>query len=638
MKKSVLSLVVSLGLGAILNAGAGCTEVPNRKVLPQGFHADASVGNGGESSGDSGSGGKGGSSGSGTGGEHEGGVAGMGGQGGSGGGAVDGGDGGGLLFCANSPCKDFTGFGTNLTACCAGETGQYCGLDTTPIGGPGCLELNQPGSPDATCPDLTQDGVLHKGCCLDRSSTCGLQFAVPGGPSFGCADLVPFGGTPQSCTPTCSATKGPCTVDSDCCDASPKVVACVNAGGTGVCSYYCTKNSECTSGCCAILEANARGVCAPDASYCPTGCGNADDVCETDADCCTGNVCVSTDAPGPKLCRPSCNTSQDCAPEQCLPDATTSKLACARAGATLCSDTCRYANDNECDDGGPGSTSSACALGSDCTDCAKVAQISARLGGTRECSDSCGTAHDNICQDGGPGSTAYTCSFGTDCADCGPRRGICTDSCTYARDGSCDDGSANAAYADCAPGTDCSDCGVFEGGRGDSACDGSLGSVCVPRGSQWSSGGGADGACSCGDCAWDAKDCGVSQGFYCDGASISSTCSTSNPNGAGADGICQCGGWCDWEKADCGAVGPAKCDGLSISSACALSDPYSYANDGTCDCNGACSWDAQDCALSGTISLCDDTCTYAGDGSCDDDFYCTYGTDCADCGPRPVIP
>ncbi|HJL09066.1 MAG TPA: hypothetical protein RMH85_11225, partial [Polyangiaceae bacterium LLY-WYZ-15_(1-7)] len=34
-----------------------------------------------------------------------------------------------------------------------------------------------------------------------------------------------------------------------------------------------------------------------------------------------------------------------------------------------CTNTCRYANDGECDDGRPGSHTSLCAYGSDCNDC-----------------------------------------------------------------------------------------------------------------------------------------------------------------------------------------------------------------------------------------------------------------------------
>lgn len=43
--------------------------------------------------------------------------------------------------------------------------------------------------------------------------------------------------------------------------------------------------------------------------------------------------------------------------------------------------------------------------------------------GTVLCSDTCPWAHDKSCDDGGPGAGFATCAFGTDCADCGPRRG-----------------------------------------------------------------------------------------------------------------------------------------------------------------------------------------------------------------------
>ena len=36
---------------------------------------------------------------------------------------------------------------------------------------------------------------------------------------------------------------------------------------------------------------------------------------------------------------------------------------------TLCTNTCTWGGDGACDDGGPGSSYSLCALGTDCTDC-----------------------------------------------------------------------------------------------------------------------------------------------------------------------------------------------------------------------------------------------------------------------------
>jgi len=39
------------------------------------------------------------------------------------------------------------------------------------------------------------------------------------------------------------------------------------------------------------------------------------------------------------------------------------------SGNMICTDTCSYAGDGECDDGGPGSAYDVCAYGTDCTDC-----------------------------------------------------------------------------------------------------------------------------------------------------------------------------------------------------------------------------------------------------------------------------
>ena len=39
------------------------------------------------------------------------------------------------------------------------------------------------------------------------------------------------------------------------------------------------------------------------------------------------------------------------------------------SGGGLCSESCSYSNDGDCDDGGPGSDFSLCSLGTDCIDC-----------------------------------------------------------------------------------------------------------------------------------------------------------------------------------------------------------------------------------------------------------------------------
>ena len=76
----------------------------------------------------------------------------------------------------------------------------------------------------------------------------------------------------------------------------------------------------------------------------------------------------------------------------------------------LCENTCRWAGDQECDDGGPQSSYSICDLGSDCEDC-----------GPRLCTDTCRFADDDDCDDGGPDSDFSLCELGSDCTDCGAR-------------------------------------------------------------------------------------------------------------------------------------------------------------------------------------------------------------------------
>ncbi len=85
----------------------------------------------------------------------------------------------------------------------------------------------------------------------------------------------------------------------------------------------------------------------------------------------------------------------------------------------LCSNTCLTAFDNECDDGGPGSLFSICALGTDCDDCGARRTNDNRNDGS--CTNTCAFAFDGECDDGGIGALTSLCTFGTDCADCGTR-------------------------------------------------------------------------------------------------------------------------------------------------------------------------------------------------------------------------
>lgn len=110
----------------------------------------------------------------------------------------------------------------------------------------------------------------------------------------------------------------------------------------------------------------------------------------------------------------------------------------APATGSGCTDTCPYFGDGECDDGGPGAVYSLCDLGTDCSDCGSRAAGGSSPTPTPTptpapapepapdagaCTDTCRYAGDGECDDGGAGAAYSVCALGTDCTDCGPRAG-----------------------------------------------------------------------------------------------------------------------------------------------------------------------------------------------------------------------
>lgn len=142
-------------------------------------------------------------------------------------------------------------------------------------------------------------------------------------------------------------------------------------------------------------------------------------------------------------------------------DAPAEPLGCAHGA----SDTCEFADDGVCDDGGLGAMYAGCAFDSDCKDCGERNIDAAHL----NCNDACHYALDGSCDDGGPGSAYFECSAGSDCTDCdggadrtgsADARAGCEDTCAFASDGACDDGGRHSTYEECGPATDCHDCGA----------------------------------------------------------------------------------------------------------------------------------------------------------------------------------
>ena len=110
-------------------------------------------------------------------------------------------------------------------------------------------------------------------------------------------------------------------------------------------------------------------------------------------------------------------------------------------------DSCRWANDNECDD--PRYGTGACAEGTDYSDCWRI------LSGAED--DSCRWANDGECDEPGLGTGA--CVQGTDSSDCGDlvRLRFQTDSCDTAFDGICQE-AEHGGDGSCERRTDRSDC------------------------------------------------------------------------------------------------------------------------------------------------------------------------------------
>eukprot|EP00750_Incisomonas_marina_P033659 INCI9923.4.p1 GENE.INCI9923.4~~INCI9923.4.p1 ORF type:complete len:1656 (+),score=236.80 INCI9923.4:346-5313(+) len=162
-----------------------------------------------------------------------------------------------------------------------------------------------------------------------------------------------------------------------------------------------------------------------------------------------------------------------------------------RRQLAVCGNTCSYAFDGDCDDGGPNSDFSVCNYGSDCGDCGvrdqddggydtayypTVEACPAEEPGCI-CTNECEHSRNFNCEDGGEGSSEFICDLGSDCRDCGPRYPKCGEfcdtidkspgdfavfsglGCSTNGNGICEDGGPGATAATCEFGQDADDCG-----------------------------------------------------------------------------------------------------------------------------------------------------------------------------------
>lgn len=171
----------------------------------------------------------------------------------------------------------------------------------------------------------------------------------------------------------------------------------------------------------------------------------------------------------------------------------TDTFDCALVAAGAVNDSCIYANDGECDDPRFLGATGACRAGSDATDCAgsvtQAEALAALPAGLRQQlgSDSCIYANDNECDDPAFGGTG-SCVAGTDATDCRPAAVGGDDSCAWAGDAECDEPGIGGGY--CTDFSDTTDCAAvgFLRGRDDS-CTAAFDGVCQEPGT-------GDGSCA----------------------------------------------------------------------------------------------------------------------------------------------
>jgi hypothetical protein len=104
--------------------------------------------------------------------------------------------------------------------------------------------VNPGQGPGATCSLVCQTGAnCASGCCSDILSN-GLRV---------CLDAS-FCATRSTCTVTLTSSSGACSADAQCCLGTeagrPRGTYCDLSVSSGNCSRLCSRNSDCTSGCC----------------------------------------------------------------------------------------------------------------------------------------------------------------------------------------------------------------------------------------------------------------------------------------------------------------------------------------------------------------------------------------------------
>ena len=185
----------------------------------------------------------------------------------------------------------------------------------------------------------------------------------------------------------------PCTEDDKCLEGLkclPSINTCIDpsdiTAGMSTTGSETSGAPECPEGLegCACADGDLcivgleciLGICEPVADTTDSGgdeCVDDYQPCESQLNCCDFDQhCLDFTGTngGGVVCAPECISHTECPSKCCGGVQDLNITVCYSAPCeSLCINTCLYAYDGECDDGGPGSDFDVCEYGTDCADC-----------------------------------------------------------------------------------------------------------------------------------------------------------------------------------------------------------------------------------------------------------------------------
>ena len=311
-----------------------------------------------------------------------------------------------------SPSATTSGAGGDMSAGGSAGGGQggaeVCRLGTVTCGDDECVDL---GFSEAHCGDCgmpcgSGDACLSGECCAEEPLAggasnldgCGCpagEICYPDEPSTGlqCLESDDLGEAEDCQAGVCAQGLG-CFNDT-CKPYCESGADCTEVDGVAEClpTFWATTQAEIpgVSVCPRVCDSaypqdpldELRGCpdnfgCAPHrdgASDCffQPGLGIPGAACASDAQCTPGRFCDAADG----YCRDFCLSNPDCNPQggtssTCVFDLGTDPLFAGSfevGYCTLCTNTCAFDDDGDCDDGGDPSDTFLCTFGTDCADC-----------------------------------------------------------------------------------------------------------------------------------------------------------------------------------------------------------------------------------------------------------------------------